>query len=375
MSNIFSGKKIETLSHLFIWIGYSLLVFSGPILSQDFSTFTLQITIRALFLNSMLFYINTFVLLPQMIGRNKYTLYILTIVILLAGSAMLYDITDQWFRPNKEMVFDMNKMDRGFFDHKPPMDSPMPLQNKMAQLGRGPSLLFGFMSSLGILFISTIFWMITETKRRQQRELSLINENLTTEMKFLKSQINPHFLFNALNNVYSLSHLNSKKTPEMILKLSDMLRFMLYDSEDKKVPIGKEIDYIKHFIDFQKLKIEGEPRIAIDIEQSDLTVMIEPMLLIPFIENAFKHSKIEDVRNSWLSIDLKTTSSTIHFKVRNSLPASSIKVDNIGGIGLENVRKRLQFLYPKRHRLEILCSDNSFNVDLTIDIRKGNTDN
>jgi LytS/YehU family sensor histidine kinase len=254
------------------------------------------------------------------------------------------------------------------------MDSPMPLQNKMTQLGRGPSLLFGFMSSLGILFISTIFWMITETKRRQQRELSLINENLTTEMKFLKSQINPHFLFNALNNVYSLSHLNSKKTPEMILKLSDMLRFMLYDSEDKKVPIGKEIDYIKHFIDFQKLKIEGEPRIAIDIEQSDLTVMIEPMLLIPFIENAFKHSKIEDVRNSWLSIDLKTTSSTIHFKVCNSLPASSIKVDSIGGIGLENVRKRLQFLYPKRHRLEILNTDNSFNVDLTIDIKRENTD-
>jgi two-component system LytT family sensor kinase len=378
MKLTFNNKKLELLSHIFIWVGYSLLVFSGPILSQDFTVFSLQITIRALIVNSILFYLNTFVLLPGMVGKSHYLLYILTVVTLLGISTMTYQITDDWMRrPNgnfrieqmdgPEKMGEIGKMDDRFMNDEFRPDN-LPRNGKFDFERKGPPMLFGFMSSLGILFISTIFWVITEAKRRQQRELSLINENLTTEMKFLKSQINPHFLFNALNNIYSLSHLNSKKTPDMILKLSDMLRFMLYDSEDRKVPIGKEIDYINHFIDFQKLKIEGEPRVSVLIENTDRTVMIEPMLLIPFIENAFKHSKIEDLRNGWLKIALSATQREIKFEVSNSLPASTIQVDKVGGIGLENVKKRLQYLYPQKHNLAITTGDKTFTIYLTIDL-------
>ncbi|MFT3739462.1 MAG: hypothetical protein QM786_11950 [Breznakibacter sp.] len=155
----------------------------------------------------------------------------------------------------------------------------------------------------------------------------------------------------------------------MILKLSDMLRFMLYESEDKKVFIGKEIDYINHFIDFQRLKIEGEPRISVSFEHAERQVLIEPMLLIPFIENAFKHSKIEDIRNGWVKIVLQSNNARINFKVSNSLPASVINTDKVGGIGLENVKKRLIYLYPKTHTLQISQENGEFSVELDITLR------
>lgn len=374
MNKALPSKRFEFLIHLAIWVGYSILIFSGPLISKDFSSQTLMLTLRALVVNSILFYVNTFILLPKLVGKSKYLLYIITIVTLMAGTGLFYEVTEKWFKPPFEErdfpeQFEIKRGDRFIDSPDFKMGERPPFRRNFDKFPRGAHLVFGFISTLGILFISTIFWVISESKRRQEREMALINENLTTEMKFLKSQINPHFLFNALNNVYSLSHTNSSKTPEMILKLSDMLRFMLYESEDKKVFIGKEIDYIKHFIDFQKLKIEGEPRISVNFENAERQVLIEPMLLIPFIENAFKHSKIEDIRHGWVRIELVANHEKINFKVTNSLPASVLHTDKVGGIGLENVRKRLMYLYPHSHKLNIRQANGEFSVDLEITLQ------
>ncbi len=369
------NKKIEFLGHIAIWLGYSFLVFSGPLFSDDFSIMALQMTIRTLIVNSILFYLNTFILLPNLVGKNKYLLYILSIAAIIITTLVILQLTDNHIRP---------EMNRGLTEMRindgPPPDGYMngevpPLQpdearkiGHMREKGffKGPNFFFGLMSSLGILFISTIFWIIAESKKRHQRELALVNETLVTEMKFLKSQINPHFLFNALNNVYALTLTNSNKGPEMLLKLSDMLRFVLYESEDRKVVIGKEIDYILHFIDFQKIKIEGEPRIFLSIENVDRTMLIEPMLLIPFIENAFKHTRIEDTKRSWMRIELSSSQQTLYFKVENSLPATTMSVDKVGGIGIENVKKRLNFLYPHKHVLNITQTESEFRVEMSI---------
>ncbi|MFT3739461.1 MAG: histidine kinase [Breznakibacter sp.] len=219
MNKALPSKRFEFLIHLAIWVGYSFLVFSGPIISKDFSSQTLILTARALIVNSILFYVNTFILLPKMVGKSKYLLYIITIVTLMAGSGLFYEVTEKWFKPYMEeraMSMPFDKMEYDKFSDAPdfnPRNQP-PFSRDFNKIPRGAHLVFGFISTLGILFISTIFWVITESKHRQEREMALINENLTTEMKFLKSQINPHFLFNALNNIYSLSHTSSSKTPE-----------------------------------------------------------------------------------------------------------------------------------------------------------------
>jgi len=222
---------------------------------------------------------------------------------------------------------------------------------------------------IGILFISTLFWIFSDARQRKQHELSLVNQNLLNEMKFLKSQMNPHFLFNALNNIYSLSMLHSVKTPEMVLKLSAMLRYVLYESEEVKVKLGKEVDYIKNFIEFQRIKIEGIPNIHVDIDRADRMQMIEPMLLIPFVENSFKHSKIEDTEHGWISMMLTSDDNSITFEIANSVPSQKAAVDKNSGIGVENVKRRLYHLYPNKHTIDIGMDDKEYRIKLKIEVK------
>lgn len=203
--------------------------------------------------------------------------------------------------------------------------------------------------------------------KTRKREIDLVHQNIEFEMKFLKSQINPHFLFNALNNIYALSIVKSERAPDMILKLSDMLRFTLYESENKKVKVGREIDYIVNFIEFQKIKMDSEPNIKVDISNCNKELMIEPMLLVPFIENSFKHGNIDNTKKGWLQVDIKTLGPMLVFQVSNSLPSVAINKDVVGGIGVENVRKRLDMLYPNRYELDITTTESEFRVFMKID--------
>jgi LytS/YehU family sensor histidine kinase len=201
---------------------------------------------------------------------------------------------------------------------------------------------------------------------KDKEAAKLKSENLHTELKFLKSQINPHFLFNALNNIYAMSMMKSKDAPKMILKLSDILRYNLYDGIQDRVPIEKEMRYIENYVSFQKLKDENIRNIAVDFEGVDGNVMIAPLILIPFVENSFKHSKIEDVSKGWINIDLKTRDDKIIFKVTNSVPETEFKKDTSGGIGLENVKRRLELIYPQRYNLVLTEDGKQFSVTLTI---------
>lgn len=221
--------------------------------------------------------------------------------------------------------------------------------------------------SILTILISTIYGYSSLDRISRKREIDLTHQNIEFEMKFLKSQINPHFLFNALNNIYALSVIKSNQTPDMILKLSDMLRFTLYDSESKKVKLGREIEYIINYIEFQKLKMDSEPNIHVETNNCNKEMLIEPMLLIPFIENSFKHGNIDNSKKGWLQVEIKTLGPILIFKVKNSLPAIAINKDIVGGIGVENVRKRLDILYPDRYELNIETTDTSFNVYMKID--------
>ncbi len=222
-----------------------------------------------------------------------------------------------------------------------------------------------FVSFIG----STLFELVNYANRKEKEAIQLKNENLDTEMKFLRSQINPHFLFNSINNIYALTVLKSDAAPENLLKLSGMLRYMLYECNADKVLLKKEIEYIRNYIDLMMLKDSKGLNVETDIQKDPPNLMIAPLLLIPFIENAFKHSKIEDIEKNWIKIKLKVGDKELFFETINSVPEGHLSKDIVGGIGLKNVKRRLEIIYPEKHQLIIDSSDPTvFKVNLKIEL-------
>lgn len=246
---------------------------------------------------------------------------------------------------------------------------PAPLR----QMDKGPPLMASrFFRQLLIMSVTCLSAVLIETFTfAQQKERSAMLAKVAlveSELKFLKMQINPHFLFNALNNIYALSVNNSEKTQESISTLSMMLRYVLYDCERPQVPLQKELEYIKHFIELFKLKSSEDFNINFIKEVESDALMVPPMLFVPFIENAFKHSGIEKRGKSFVTIWLKAKENRIEFFVENSIPSKPLVNDAQGGIGLQNVEKRLGILYPQTHQLDIKRGD-TFKIHLKMNLQ------
>ncbi len=194
-----------------------------------------------------------------------------------------------------------------------------------------------------------------------------------TELQFLQSQLSPHFLFNTLNNMYGLSITQHEKVPGMILKLSDLLRYSVYDSKEELVPLKNEIAYLKDYMEFEKIRVGDKLDGEIFLEDiTDANVRIAPLLLIVFVENAFKHSKNTTDQNIRIDITLKTWAGFILFSVRNSVNRAAAEgqfMKKESGVGLANVRKRLQLQYPGEHELSIQEGERYFQVNLKLKIR------
>jgi len=212
-------------------------------------------------------------------------------------------------------------------------------------------------------FLRTVFF-------KEKLQLTELFTRKTAELSSLRSQINPHFLFNALNTLYSVSlKENAEKTADGIQKLGDMMRFMLNENNQDRIPLSKEIEYLQNYIEIQQMRIAESDKIEIkvNIQPTEREIFIAPMLLNPFIENAFKHG-ISFLHPSWIYITLTTDDTKLYFKVHNSLHARAEidpEKDN-NGIGLENVKKRLELIYKNRYTLDIQQSGQDFFVSLTI---------
>ncbi len=221
-----------------------------------------------------------------------------------------------------------------------------------------------------LAFLSVIAAFLRNVIFKEKLQLTQLFTQKTAELSTLRSQINPHFLFNALNTLYSVSlKENADKTADGIQKLGDMMRFMLHENNQDRIPLTKEIEYLQNYIEIQRMRIAESDNIEIkvNIQPSDRDIFIAPMLLNPFIENAFKHG-ISFRSPSWIYITLTTDDTKLYFKVHNSLHSKSEtdpEKDN-NGIGLENVRKRLDLIYKNRYTLDIQKSEQDFFVSLTI---------
>lgn len=189
-------------------------------------------------------------------------------------------------------------------------------------------------------------------------------ERITAELQLLKAQVHPHFLFNTLNNIYSCSVNNSPKTPDLILKLSSLLSYMLYDCKAEEVRLEKEIEIIKNYIDLEKDRYGNKMEISWSVEGDIKDKFISPLLMLPFLENAFTHSVSEQIEKPWLSVDISVKSDILRCKIVNSKNEFARYTEN--GIGITNVKKRLEFICPGGYELKLNDEGNFFVVSLLV---------
>jgi LytS/YehU family sensor histidine kinase len=197
-------------------------------------------------------------------------------------------------------------------------------------------------------------------------------QKLEAELKTLKAQINPHFLFNSLNNIYSLALSGSKETPRLILMLSELMRHVLYESKEDYIPMEKEINFVANFIELQKLRLNKKVDLRFSIEGKIPDKQIAPLLFEPFIDNAFKHGFRSPADNPFIHISFQFTDDQVFFEVRNNYGAElAATKEKAHGIGLQNVEKRLQFLYRKKdYKLAINNADYIFTVSLNLQLKE-----
>ena len=205
--------------------------------------------------------------------------------------------------------------------------------------------------------------MIEDFFTNEQEKNILLNEKLNAENAFLKSQLNPHFLFNTLNNIYSLTLLQSPRAPEAVMKLSELMRYMLYESNLERVSLGTELRYLANFIELQKLRYSGQTYVDFQVIGQVDTQQIAPLMLIPFVENAFKHGSIQNPAQP-LVIKLLVNQNNLSFTVINQRVEQN--KDKYGGIGLENIRKRLHLIYPDSYSLEVQDLPHSYSSELNL---------
>ncbi len=282
-----------------------------------------------------LFYLNAIVLIPKLVYKRKFLFYVLLQILIVAAFILF-----QWMFFTfviQQMSFSLSN----FF-------------------------LFNIFPYLFILACSTAYRMIQDRMKTEQLSQERVTETLKTELSFLRSQVNPHFMFNVLNNMVALARKKSDLLEPSLIQLSSLLRYMLYETDEDKVPLQKEVEYLNSYIDLQKQRFGKKLIVNMDVEISENSYEIEPMLLIPFVENAFKHGT-GMIEEPVINIQLKACNKQVYFSVENKFNGASKEVkDKTSGIGLTNVKRRLNLLYGNHHTLHIKNENGWFVTSLQL---------
>lgn len=234
-----------------------------------------------------------------------------------------------------------------------------------------PFSLTPILSSLVAVLCSFCYRVILDNRARQQMDKERETIGLQSELTFLRSQISPHFMFNVLNNLVSLARKKSDQLEPSLISLSQLMRYMLYESDDHRVFLSKEVEYLKSYINLQMLRYGNNVKVNLETHGELDLFTIEPMLLIPFVENAFKHGVgMIDKPVINILVAVNETKSELNFRVGNLVSPQDVSKDSNSGIGIANVRRRLAILYPGKHELDIINAGNTFTVNLYISLSK-----
>ncbi len=336
-------KKYRIFFHLFFWFAYigSITLFFGRLVNMEIVF--VRTTVSAAF-NAILVYFNLYFLLPRYFEKKKYTQYLIFfhVALLVVSAARVY--TDYIFPYH----FSQGALLKQYL-FTPTHYTSIIISGYIVVV-----------MTMSMKFIKDYFVNI-ELRHRMQLQ------KVESELRELRNQVNPHFLFNVLGNIYSLAYMKSDKAPLMISKLSDMMRYILYDCKSPLVPLHKEIEYLNNFIDLHQLRKEGKMNIRFEVEGNPGNFYIQPLLFLPLFENCFKHGNLEDIANGKMRSKLTVRDNTLRLEIENSYKPKAPGQTKEGGVGLENIRNRLALLYPGRHSLKISHDNGMYRVVLTLE--------
>jgi len=343
--------------HYIKWlhVGFWLVLFLFPLTigSQQGSTLEIVRRIGIPFtLQILIAYFNLYILVPKLFKRRKYGLYALSIVVILITTAR----SIFWWYNSTISEAQLNRTLPGS-------------DLRFIDLPEALKFLPPFIFTLIILFISTVYALAIDQSKKEQATILLEKEKTEAELKLLRSQINPHFFFNALNNLYSVFKLKPEKTDQFIQKLSEMLRYVTYECQNGQIKLSREIEVIESYIFFQSMKDESNIEVTLKKEIDDLRVNIEPMILIPLLENAFKHGYSITGENLDIYVDIKHAKDITRIHIENSFVDSVSrpnKAPSETGIGLSNIQHRLNYAYPACHTFEAVQKDGRFIINISI---------
>lgn len=289
----------------------------------------------------MVLIINYF-LIPRYLNRDRYFTFIFfVLIVLFMGAVIEEQVMEKIFYPDTRGEGDFSVM------------------NILTTIP-------DFLTMIGIFVLAKLTW---DHRTRQQQFIRLEKERSESELNFLKLQLNPHVLFNNLNNLYSFALHRSEKTPQMILQLSDILRYMLYEAVHEKVSLRREIEFLNDYINLQQMTLEERAEVTYLVQADPADFLIAPLLLVPFIENCFKHGSESKIKGIKINIELNLKGTRLSLSAYNTLGTITHEMKSgEGGIGLDNVKRRLELLYPAKHELSIISMNDQYIVQLIIDL-------
>lgn len=319
-----------TWVHAAVWI--LLLAVPGILLWDHQSFFGLPATFYLLttVYHIGLFYFNAFYLYPKLLNKSTWWLYIICFFAIIAISGF-----GKVFFLQLDPGFELTSVNRRMI----------------------------FFPLVPFLFASIIYRLVYDRIRFERMEKEARAQRLDAELKLLRSQVSPHFLFNMLANMVSLARHQSKLLEPSLIRLSELLRYMLYESNEEKISISKEIEHIENYVSLQQLRFGEDVKVELHVQNDYPEGMIEPMLLVPFIENAFKHG-IGMVKDPFIKISITVKEPVLAFIVENNYSAGNQSKDRHSGIGLTNVKNRLELLYAGNYRLNISSRGGIYSVHL-----------
>ena len=351
----FSDKWIKVTLHTIVWI---IIILFALYMHNSFGGGNVM-RLYGFYLHALsaaiIFYVGYLWLVPRYFIQNKQLTYILILIAFIVVTHYVATYIDRTFLSDpiadakfREAMKMLNGKDQG------PKNGAVFgfLSHLVTSL-----LLSGFAIGLGVM---------EKLKQNEKKQKELEKEKLNSELAFLKNQVSPHFFFNTLNNIYSLIGIDGPTAQDSVLKLSKLMRYLLYESEHGETLMSHEIDFMNNYIDLMKLRLSPKVELVIDFPDNFSDFTVPPLLFVPFVENAFKHG-VSHRDHSFIHIRMTIENDQINFVSENSIGRSSQSDDlQHSGIGLENVRKRLHLLFPDNHKLTIESNETVFRVNLSI---------
>src|SRR5436190_3623877 len=348
---VFSDKRsVRWKRHFLFWLAVFLyhVVRIGMMMPAINNTSAIRALLNfsltwGVLTNMFISYLVAYYLIPKYFNRQKYIAFALSIILVI-------------------FILIAYTVIRNYFDMDPRLRSAIGLSGGFEffyNFRPGIIRLFGNPPLICCLFLS--IKILKNWHLEQVKSETLAKENANAELQLLKAQVHPHFLFNTLNNIYSFSLNQSPQAGALVQKLSDMLNYMINECEQPLVPLKKEIKLIHDYMGLEKVRYSDRLNLEIEMKGSPENKLITPLLMIPFVENCFKHGASVMRGQQWIRLVIDIKEDEIHFNLSNSKPFEVIKTNKNTGIGLVNVQKRLQLLYPERHFLQIESTDDIYS--------------